>query len=123
TYLSVNGAAGRAGARDFPQATIRAEAPFRGRVAFPFPAIRPETGGGRRSHQQGSGTRVAPVIRPGGARWRRSVRAGARAVSLSGAGVFACAGGALAAPAPPALLSRFLAKGRLRMSAAGRFRG
>ena len=37
------------------------------------------------------------------------VRAQVRAESSSGAGVFACAGGALAAPAPPALLSRFLA--------------
>ena len=38
------------------------------------------------------------------------MRAQVRAESLFGAGVFACAGGALAAPAPPALLSRFLQK-------------
>jgi hypothetical protein len=41
---------------------------------------------------------------PGGAFWRHSGRAGARAASFLGAGVLACAGGVLAAPAPQALL-------------------
>jgi hypothetical protein len=51
----------------------------------------------------------AGKARPGGALWRHIVRAGARAVSCVGARVYARAGGALAAPAPQALLSRFLA--------------
>src|SRR5690606_7334998 len=46
-----------------------------------------------------------------GAGWRHHERA-VRADFLRGAGLLACAGGALAAPAPQALPSRFLARRR-----------
>jgi hypothetical protein len=46
----------------------------------------------------------------GAARWRRDGARGCARVFLVDARVFARIGGALAAPAPPALLSRFLAR-------------
>jgi len=54
-----------------------------------------------------------PTRAPGAALGREppvggKMSAQVRASLMLGAGVFACAGGALAAPAPPALLSRFL---------------
>jgi hypothetical protein len=71
----------------------------------------------------GAASGRARVAGPGGAGWRRSERAGARATLCVGPRAFARAGGALAAPAPQALLSRFLGGEGLGSAGAVRRRG
>jgi hypothetical protein len=93
----------------------RAEAPFRGRVACPLPSSGRERaagggggGAGRLRAVRAAAVRAARVAGPGGVRWRRTERAGARELFFEVARPLASDGGALAAPAPQALLSRFL---------------